>query len=78
MTVTSTNQKVSFNGDGSTTVFAYNYKIFAQTDLLVILRVTATGTETKQFISTNYSVRELARQVAAMSRWVQPQPLAQR
>jgi len=56
MTVTSTNQKVSFNGDGSTTVFAYNYKIFAQTDLLVILRVTATGTETKQFISTNYSV----------------------
>jgi len=56
MTVTSTNQKVTFNGDGSTTVFAYNYKIFAQTDLLVILRVTATGTETKQFISTNYSV----------------------
>ena len=56
MTVTSTNQKVSFNGDGSTTVFAYNYKIFAQTDLLVILRVTATGTETKQFISTNYTV----------------------
>ena len=56
MTVTSTNQKVTFNGDGSTTVFAYNSKIFAQTDLVVILRVTATGTETKQFISTNYSV----------------------
>ena len=56
MTVTSTNQKVTFNGDGSTTVFAYNYKIFAQTDLLVILRVTATGTETTQSLTTNYTV----------------------
>jgi len=56
MTVTSTNQKVTFNGDGSTTVFAYNFKIFAQTDLLVILRVTATGTETTQSLTTNYTV----------------------
>ena len=45
MTVTSTNQKVQFNGDGSTTVFAYNFKIFASSDLSVILR-SAAGTET--------------------------------
>ena len=55
MTVTSTNQKVSFSGNGSTTVFAYNFKIFAQTDLLVILR-SATGTETTQNLTSNYTV----------------------
>ena len=55
MTVTSTNQKVSFSGNGSTTVFAYNFKIFAQTDLLVILR-SATGTETTQQLTSNYTV----------------------
>ena len=55
MTVTSTNQKIQFNGNGSTTVFAYNFKIFAQTDLSVILR-SATGTETVQQLTTNYTV----------------------
>lgn len=55
MTVTSTNQKVQFNGNGSTTVFAYNFKIFAQTDLSVILR-SATGAETTQQLTTNYTV----------------------
>jgi len=55
MTVTSTNQKVQFNGNGSTTVFAYNFKIFAQTDLSVILR-SAAGTETVQQLTTKYTV----------------------
>ena len=55
MTVTSTNQKVQFNGTGSTTVFAYNFKIFAQTDLSVILR-SAAGTETVQQTPSNYTV----------------------
>ena len=55
MTVTSTNQKVQFNGNGSTTVFAYNYKIFASSDLSVILR-SAAGTETTQQLTTNYTV----------------------
>ena len=55
MTVTSTNQKIQFNGNGSTTVFAYNFKIFAQTDLSVILR-SAAGTETTQQLTTNYTV----------------------
>ena len=55
MTVTSTNQKVQFNGNNSTTVFAYNFKIFAQTDLSVILR-SAAGTETVQQLTTNYTV----------------------
>ena len=55
MTVTSTNQKVQFTGNGSATVFAYNFKIFAQTDLSVILR-SAAGTETPQQLTTKYTV----------------------
>jgi len=55
MTVSSSTNKVSFNGDGSTTVFAYSFKIFDEDDLTVILR-SSTGTETTQTISTQYSV----------------------
>ena len=55
MTVSSATNKVSFNGNGSTTVFAYSFKIFDQDDLTVILR-NASGGETVQSISTNYTV----------------------
>lgn len=55
MTVSSSTNKVSFNGDDSTTVFAYSFKIFDEDDLTVILR-NASGGETVQTISTNYSV----------------------
>ena len=44
MTVSSTNTKRQFNGDGSTAAFAYNFKVFADADLQVIVR-SATGTE---------------------------------
>jgi hypothetical protein len=55
MTVTSATNKVSYSGNGSTTVFAYSFKIFDQDDLTVILR-SATGTETTQTITTHYTV----------------------
>lgn len=55
MTVTSSTNKVSFNGDSSTTVFAYSFKIFDEDDLTVILR-SSTGTETTQTITTHYTV----------------------
>ncbi len=55
MTVSSAVNKVSFNGNGSQTVFAYSFKIFDQDDLTVILR-NASGGETTQTISTQYSV----------------------
>jgi len=55
MTVSSSTNKVSFNGDGSTTVFAYSFKVFDESDLTVILRA-SDGTETTQTISTQYSV----------------------
>ena len=55
MTVSSTTTKNSYSGDGSTTVFAYTFKIFAQADVTVILRA-SDGTETVQTISTDYTV----------------------
>ena len=56
MTVSTTTSKVSYSGNGSTTVFAYTFKVFDEDDLTVILRDNATGTETVQTITTNYTV----------------------
>ena len=55
MTVSTTTNKVSISGDGSQTVFAYNFKIFADGDLTVIIR-SSTGTETTKTLSTHYTV----------------------
>ena len=55
MTVSSTTTKNSYSGNASTTTFAYGFKIFANTDLTVILR-SAAGTETVQTLTTHYSV----------------------
>ena len=55
MTVSSTTTKNSYSGDGSTTTFAYTFKIFADADLTGILR-SAAGTETVQTLTTNYTV----------------------
>ncbi len=56
MTVSSTNTKNSYSGDGSVTVFAYTFKIFDDDDISVIIRTDATGTETVQTKNTHYSV----------------------
>ena len=55
MTVSSATSRVSYNGNGSTTVFAYTFKIFDQDDLTVIIR-SANGTETVKTITTHYTV----------------------
>ena len=55
MTVSTTIIKSSHNGNGSTTTFAYNFKIFADTDLVVIIR-SSTGTETTKNLTTHYTV----------------------
>jgi len=55
MTVSTTIIKSSHNGNGSTTTFAYNFKIFADTDLVVIIR-SAAGTETTKTLTTHYTV----------------------
>ena len=56
MTVSSTTTKVSYSGNGSTTVFAYTFKVFDEDDLTVILRTDATGTEAVQTKTTHYTV----------------------
>lgn len=54
MTVSSTNTKRQFNGDGSTAAFAYNFKVFADADLQVIVR-SSTGVETTKSSGTHYN-----------------------
>jgi len=55
MTISSTTVKNSYSGNGSTTQFAYSFKIFADSDLQVIIR-SSTGTETVKTITTHYTV----------------------
>ena len=55
MTVSSTTTRNSYSGNGSTTTFAYGFKIFADADLTVILRA-STGAETVQSLTTHYTV----------------------
>ena len=55
MTVSTTIITSSHNGNGSTTTFAYNLKIFADSDLVVIIR-SSTGTETTKTLTTHYTV----------------------
>jgi hypothetical protein len=55
MAVSSTTNKVSYSGNGSTTVFAYTFKIFADGDLDVYIR-SSTGTETLKTLTTDYTV----------------------
>ena len=55
MSVSSTTTKNSYSGNGSTTAFAYGFKIFADADLQVIIRA-STGVETVKTLSTHYTV----------------------
>ena len=55
MTVSTTSNKVTRDGDGTILSFQYDFKIFADGDLDVYIRDT-NGTETLQVINTNYTV----------------------
>ncbi len=55
MSVSSTTTKNSYAGNGSTTAFAYGFKIFADADLEVIIRA-STGAETVKTLTTHYTV----------------------
>ena len=56
MTISSTTVRNSYNGDGSTTTFSYTFKIFADSDLQVIIRNNTTATETVKTLTTHYTV----------------------
>ena len=55
MTVSSATNRASASGDGSTHSFAYGFKIFADTDLTVIVRA-STGSETTKTLNTHFVV----------------------
>ena len=58
MTISSTYSPDEYTGDASTVAFPYTFKIFAETDLRVILVDTSASpqTETVQTLTTHYSV----------------------
>lgn len=56
MTITTTTARKEYTGNGSTTVFAYDFKIIAASDLKVYVVTTATGAAALQTITTHYSV----------------------
>jgi len=56
MTVSSTTTKSSHSGDGSLDTFAYAFRIFADDDLVVIIRTNSTGAETTKTKTTHYTV----------------------
>ena len=55
MTVSTTTNRASYSGNGSTDAFAYGFKIFADADLTVIIR-SSTGVETTKTLTTHYTV----------------------
>ena len=56
MTLSSTVNRASYSGNGSTTAFAFSYLFYSNTDLTVILVVDSTGVETIKELTTHYSV----------------------
>jgi len=55
MTIASATQKVSFTGNGSLDVYAYSFKIFATSDLQVVITSTA-GVEATKTLGTHFNV----------------------
>jgi hypothetical protein len=56
MTVSSETKRADYTGNGSTTNFATVFRFLQNSDVKVILTVTATGTETVQTETTNYTL----------------------
>lgn len=56
MGVSSTANRATYTGDGSTTSFAFSYYFFAQADLLVYLYDTVAGTVTLKTLGSDYTI----------------------
>jgi hypothetical protein len=55
MTISSTNSVVILSADGSTHSFSFNFKIFAASDLQVVVRSTS-GVETVKTLNSHYII----------------------
>lgn len=56
MTVSTTNNRVSYAGNGVTTAFSFPNKFFADTDLVVLVVTDATGASVTKTLTTDYTV----------------------
>ena len=56
MTVSTTTNKNTYSGNGSTSVFPYTFRILSQSEILVQTVVTATGVTTDLTLTTDYTV----------------------
>ncbi len=56
MALNSTQNRISYAGNGVTTAFSFPYYFLQSADLKVILRIESTGVETTQILNTNYTV----------------------
>ena len=56
MTISTTLDRISYAGNGSTTPFSFPYLFFADADLTVILVVDSTGVETIKTITSHYTI----------------------
>ena len=55
MTISTTDSRISYNGNGVTTVFAFPYRFLANADLVVV-EVSSTGVETVKTLTTDYTL----------------------
>lgn len=55
MTISTTDSRISYNGNGVTTVFSFPYRFLANGDL-VVLSVSAAGVETTKVLTTDYTL----------------------
>ncbi len=55
MTVATSSNRVDYTGNGSTTVFSFNFRILAATDL-VVTKADTDGVETELVLNTDYTV----------------------
>lgn len=56
MTISTTASRISYTGNGSTDEFSFPYPLLVGDDLVIIETVIATGVETVQVITTDYTV----------------------
>ena len=55
MTISTTDSRISYNGNGVTTVFSFPYRFLANGDIVVV-SVSSTGVEAVKTLTTNYTL----------------------
>lgn len=55
MTISTTASRISYNGNGITTIFAFPYRFLANADIMVV-EVSALGVETAKVLTTDYTL----------------------